>query len=142
MKILALDYGKVRIGLAYGINELKIAHPLSVITGKNKLIKLEQIIKLIDIWEINLVVCGMPSVQKEYFDPQKDILIKEINNFATQLESSTQLTVKFVTEDFSSYEASTRLKQMNLKIKQQKNILDMIAACVILENYWTSNDFC
>lgn len=150
MWIMSFDFGLNRIGVAICNTELKIPHPVTVITGRNKFEKLDKIEKLVQEWKPGHLVVGMP----EAFDTLningnannavkipteqqklKNELIDAINKFANRLKHKFKLPVSFINESYSSQIASNKLKQQNIKGKQQVGKLDMLAACEILQRY-------
>lgn len=134
MKIMAFDFGLKRIGVAIGDTEIKIPHPLTTISGKNKKDKLEQIIKLVNYWQPVHFVVGLPS-----FSEDKVELLGAIKNFSCDLIKTFNYKVDFVNEDDTSIMASLDLNMANIYGKKQRNKIDSLAACWILTEYFSIN---
>jgi putative holliday junction resolvase len=135
--ILAFDFGMVRIGVALANTDLKIPHPIFVITGKNKFEKFAKIKELVDLWKPSFFVVGMPLTdQPADENPEKMQLITNIKRFSNRLKEQFKLDVIFVNEEYSSVTASAKLNEQQVFAKQQKDKLDAIAACLILQRYF------
>jgi putative Holliday junction resolvase len=132
--LMGFDYGEARIGVATGNTMLKIAHPLVTITGEGMWHKIDQLEELITKWQPQLLVVGIPSPSD---DPQKIQLINTINNFAKRLKRKFNLPVTLIAEDFSSADAAMLLEEQAIYGKAQKGKLDQLAACAILQTYFS-----
>ena len=138
IKILAIDFGERRIGLAIGDLENKIATPLKTI----KNISYESILKEISLivveWEINQIVIGIPESY-----PDQNIN-KQITNFSKILRKKLKIDVILFNEDFSSnYAQSDLASQMKASRKKKinKEEIDRIAATIILQSYFENEIF-
>lgn len=132
--VMAFDYGEARIGVATGNTLLKIAHPLVTITGEGMWNKIDQLEELVTKWQPQLLVVGIPNASE---DPQKIQLINTINNFAKRLRRKFNLPVTLIAEDFSSADAAMLLEEQAVYGKAQKGKLDQLAACAILQTYFS-----
>lgn len=118
--VLAIDYGKKRIGLAIGDPKMRLAWPFNVIENNQELFeKLEKIITEKDIQEI---IIGWPvSLQGK-----KTEQTKETEKFIKTLRQKISLPIKIVDERLSSQLA----QKLSGKSKD-----DSLEAAVILESY-------
>ena len=132
--LMAFDYGEARIGVATGNTMLKIAHPLTTITGEGMWNKIDQLEELITKWQPQLLIVGIPSASD---DSQKIQLINTISNFAKRLGRKFNLPVTLIAEDFSSADAAMLLEEQAIYGKAQKGKLDQLAACAILQTYFS-----
>lgn len=128
---MAFDFGQVRIGVAIGNTLLKIPHPLTTISGHNKFDKLAKIAKLIEEWRPVLLVVGMPSESSD-----KQPLIDSILKFRNRLVHNFKLPVNFINEDYTSSIAGDQLQEQSIYGIKQKDKLDKLAACGILQTYF------
>ena len=131
IQVMAFDFGTTRIGVAIGNTLLKIPHPLDVITGKNKFDKLDKITKLVEKWQPNLFIVGLPSGSAD-----KENLLSQIKKFANRLQHRFKYPVEFVNEDYTSSAASQHLDEQFIYGYVQKSKLDQLAACEILTRYF------
>lgn len=134
VSIMAFDYGEARVGVAMGNTLLGIAHPLETIAVEGMHPKIDAIEKLIERWKPDILVVGRPH---ESDSPQKIQLVNTINNFVKRLARRTGLTVEVVNEDFTSSHASGLLKEQGIYGREQKEHLDKLAACSILQTYFS-----
>lgn len=144
---MAFDFGLKRIGVAIGNLVLKIPHPLATITGSNKYVKLEQIGELIEKWRPQILVVGMPSkhlnteqvdsYNMSLADLQKNQLVDSINNFKRMLLNKFKIEVIIIDESYSSVIAESQLYEQGIKANAHRNKLDQLAACNILQTYFT-----
>ena len=137
-KILAIDFGVKRIGLAIGDSESSIATPFRTIKNngyENCLIKIAEIVKE---WGINLIVLGKPEI---YSDQEVN---KQISNFGKILRKNLNIDIIFYNEDYSSNSAQAELAmqmQAGRKKKVNKEEIDRIAATLILQSYFENEIF-
>ena len=137
-RILAIDFGVKRIGLAIGDSESSIATPFKTIKNngyENCSIKISEIVKE---WGINLIVLGKPEI---YSDQEVN---KQIDNFGKILKKNLNIDVIFYNEDYSSNSAQAELAmqmQVGRKKKVNKEEIDRIAATLILQSYFENEIF-
>ena len=137
-RILAIDFGVKRIGLAIGDSESSIATPFKTIKNngyENCLIKIAEIVKE---WGINLIVLGKPEI---YSDQKVN---KQISNFGKILRKNLNIDIIFYNEDYSSNSAQAELAmqmQAGRKKKVNKAEIDRIAATLILQSYFENEIF-
>ena len=138
IKVLAIDFGEIRIGLAVGDSESKIATPLKTIKNHGYENVCNEIVKIVDEWQINRIVIGMPEI----FSDQK--INKKIKHFEKILKKNLDLDIFFYNEDYSSnYAQSELVHQMKVGRKKRinKEEIDRIAATIILQSYFENEIF-
>ena len=137
-RILAIDFGVKRIGLAIGDSESSIATPFKTIKNngyENCSITISEVVKE---WGINLIVLGKPEI---YSDQEVN---KQIGNFGKILRKNLNIDVIFYNEDYSSNSAQAELAmqmQAGRKKKVNKEEIDRIAATLILQSYFENEIF-
>lgn len=120
MKILGIDYGRKKIGLA--ISEGILATPLAVVKEKQPLAAIKKICLDQQITEI---VIGLPESG----------IVEEIKLFGQKLETMTGLTVAFQDETLTSRSAVAKMIAAGKKRKFRRQKEDAVAAALILESY-------
>lgn len=130
-KILGIDYGTVRIGLAISDSSHKIAFNHGKISVKNVQDTLEQIDKVILEHDIELIVLGLPIG----LNSQETTKSIEIRRFAKLLNSKICIDIKLWDERYSSKSAEQLLIEGNVRRKKRKEKIDSVAAQIILQNY-------
>ncbi|MFK7742094.1 MAG: Holliday junction resolvase RuvX [Planctomycetota bacterium] len=130
-RILAVDFGDARTGLAATDWTGSIAVPLPRIDSKDRKDVIRQIDELCRERETQGVVVGLPLT----VDGKVGDRAKQTQEFVDQLNDSLALPVATVDESHTTDEAHERLKQGGMKAKKRKDFADSIAALVILERY-------
>jgi putative Holliday junction resolvase len=125
-KLLGIDFGKKKIGIALSDDCQISARPLKTVPAK---IAIEEIKKILtqnpDI--VGLIV-GLPKSKSGDAE-------KSVKEFAELLKSQTNLPVDFIDERLTSWEARELLKEQGLKDEKIKELEDQTAAMLILQNY-------
>lgn len=127
-KVLALDYGTKRIGVASGDLEFKIAFPRELIENKNDEFVLKRVTELCEELGVVLVVVGLPLKMKA--EQSENKLLKQVEVFVEKLRD-TGLKVQLVDERLSSFEASQKVGFSHK--------VDQYAAQIILQRYFEEN---
>ena len=134
MRILGLDYGSKRIGVAI-CDELGItAQGLVTITRKNQEQDMEAIAGFIGSYSVEKIVIGYPL----RFDGTEGRQCEKINQFIGVLESTFSLPVIRQDETLTTKEAEEILIQANMRRKKRKDVVDKVAASMILQGYLNS----
>lgn len=135
-KILGIDWGTKRIGVAISDETKTIATPLptlKVTSIKGVLYKLRQIINKENI---STVVIGFPK----NLDGTESISSEKVKKFGEKLISpylkkNRKLQIAFVDETLSSWEAKVILKELGEKVVKDNGRIDQIVAASLLQNY-------
>jgi len=134
MRILALDYGTVRVGVAVS-DELKIiAQPLEFIAAQpaeGLLARLQQILRE---KEVELIIIGLPRNMNGSDGPAAE----SARRFAETLRQSVPQPIKMLDERLTSVQANRLLIQAKVRRAEQKKKVDMMAAAILLQSYLDS----
>ncbi len=131
-RVLAIDYGERRIGLAISDREQTMAFPLKTVdTRKADLLTTLQ--DLIREYDIQVIVLGDPLRT----DGQIGTAAEKIRQLRDELIQRFALPVILVDERLTSIEAQQRLKEIG-GTKRDKGRIDAVAAMIILESYLQS----
>lgn len=131
MRVLAIDLGDVRTGLAAGDDVVRLAQPLKVIEESDPDRRLERVIEEIDRHGADLLVVGLPINMDDTEGPRA-LAARE---FGRVLAERTRLPVEYQDERLSSFEADESLKGSGLTRKGRKRIQDAVAAATILGDW-------
>ena len=131
MRILAVDHGEKRIGLAISDPTGTIANPLTVIQHISRAIDAAQVATLAAEHGAGLIVVG------QSFDEngQPNLAGRRAERFAGALREQTDLPVELWDESFSTQKARAARIQMGVSRNKRAGHLDEIAATVILQSY-------
>ena len=131
MKVLAVDHGEKRIGLAVSDPTGTITNPLTVIMHISRIIDAAQIAKIASEREAELIVVG----QSFDIDGKPNLAGRRAARFAQALQEQTNLPVKLWDEAYSTQKARAARIQMGVSRKNRAGHLDELAATVILQSY-------
>jgi putative Holliday junction resolvase len=126
-KILSIDVGEKRVGLATSDELGIIASPFGYLDRENAV---EKIVDLIGRENIGQIVVGLPFLPSGTLGSQA----KDVQVFVQELQKVVKVGIDFENEILSSVEATNRLKQMKRKMGN-KGEVDAMAATIILESY-------
>lgn len=130
--VLCFDFGEQRVGVAVGEHTLANANPLMVIDNESNEARFTIISQLINEWQPKLLIVGLPLS----LDGSETNVTQLCKKFARRLNGRFNLPVMLIDERYSSVEASDLLKQVGIKGRAQKTMLDQVAAQTILQSYF------
>ena len=131
MRILGIDFGEKRIGLAISDPMGMTAQGLPTLENKNKKQVLADLGDLCKEREVNEVVIGLPRNMDGSFGPKA----KQVQELLPELEKTLQVPVLAWDERLTSREAGRLMIEQGLSRKRQREGSDRIAATLILQNY-------
>lgn len=131
MKIMAVDYGDARTGLAVCDRTETLASPVGVIQEKSIAKAAEKIVYASREFEVGMVVIGLPV----NMDGSEGARAKKSRKLGGMLEKILDIPVAFWDERNTTKIAETLLSQAGTFGKKRKEELDAVAATVILESY-------
>jgi len=131
MRILALDHGTKRIGVAVS-DELKmIAQPLEYILTEPFAPFLERLKHLIIEKEVELILIGMPRNMDGSYGPAA----QKVETFVAVLRGAVTVPIKTLDERLTSAQANRVLIQGGVRREQRKEKVDKMAAAILLQSY-------
>jgi putative Holliday junction resolvase len=155
-RILSLDYGRRRIGVAVsdplritaqGLETIVVGSYEEVQKGKGQRAKgkgrsetivvdsyegiLELISSLVGRWDVDEIVIGLPLRS----DGSKGEMAEEVERFQEDLVERVGVSVHLIDERMTSLAASRALKEMGVKTGHRKDEVDRIAATLLLQDY-------
>jgi len=137
MRILAVDHGEKRIGLALSDPTATIASPFKVIKHVSRLMDAAQVANLAAENEVALIVIGQ-SYDEE---GNPNLAGRRAAKFAESLKEQTQIPVVLWDESFSTQDARATRIEMNISRKQRAGHMDELAAVMILRSYIESQRY-
>ena len=133
-RIVALDIGDVRIGVAVSDPTRTVASPVEVITRVGWGPDTRAIRAICDRYETTQVVSGLPL----NMDGTEGFQAGKVRDLCAQLEKAG-LTVFFQDERLSTVTAEEALLEGNLSRRDRRGVVDKVAAAVILEQWLKEN---
>ncbi len=130
-RILALDYGDKKIGVAISDPMKIIAKPLQIIINSNFNNVLIEITSLIKELNVSLILVGMPITMKNTYSQQTHKVI----DFVESLKNNLSIEVKTYDERLTSKMAEKILVNQGVKTGHNKQEIDKVSAAIFLQNY-------
>lgn len=133
MRVLSIDYGDVRTGIA-------ITDPLGITAQGLKTIKnqnsdkilLKEIEEIVEKYNVEKIVIGMPLNLKG----EKTVRAEKTENFIHKLKCKFgKMPIEAIDERLTTVQAQKTMNFLEVNKKNKKNIVDTIAAVYILETY-------
>ena len=132
MKIMAVDFGEARTGLAVCDRTEFLASPVGVIQERDFETCVKKVayaaVKELDV---GMVVVGLPKNMDGSLGPRAELCDK----FARALRALIPLPVETWDERQTTMQAATYLNEMNVRGAKRKEVSDEVAATIILESY-------
>ena len=136
MRVMAIDYGKSRVGIALSDPLGVISQPLTTIKVKSQKSLFRQILEIIQQSDVGLIIIGNPLSHKG----EATRMSEQISRFIKQLKKMTDIEIKLWDERFTSQYAMNIMKE--IKVKKQKDLVDQVAASIMLDEYLRSCSTC
>lgn len=135
-KVMAIDYGGAKVGLAVSDGDRQMAFGRGVLRDHSKEKLVGEILKIVENEGLNQVVIGLPlGPNGEETDQTQRIrdfglLISEI-----AVKCDVTISIDYIDESFSTFEANQRMREMGLDLAQRKATEDEMAAIILLQRY-------
>lgn len=136
MIILSVDLGKARTGLAISDITETLASPLAQIHEKNPAELLDKVANVVMARGVDLIVVGLPK----NMDGTEGDSAKYAREFAKKLKEKTGIIVRLQDERGTTITAHNYLNATNTRGIKRKNVVDSVAATIILQNYLDSQN--
>ena len=135
MRLLGVDHGEKRIGLALSDPTATIASPFKVVEHTSRLMDAAQVAALAQENEVGLIVIG------QSFDEEgkPNLAGRRAAKFAAALREQTHIPIVLWDESFSTQDARMTRIELGVSRKKRAGHHDALAAVVILQSYLESN---
>lgn len=137
-RIIGLDYGLARIGIAVSDERHIIASPMLTFTCEKKIE--ETVNKLIfelgkhaetNNYIIEEIIIGLPLMMSG----KQGMIADEVIHFVELLRQKTTIPIKTWDERLTTVQADRSLREGSMSRKKRARVVDVVAACIILQNY-------
>ena len=133
MKIMAVDYGDARTGLAVCDRTEFLASPVGVIEERNFYFAIQKVAHAVQEYGVQMVIVGYPVNMNGTIGPRAE----KCAQFAELLKTKVNVPVELWDERSTTVEAHNYLYETNTRGKKRKEVIDEVAATIILESYLT-----
>lgn len=131
-RVMAVDWGEARIGVALSDPTRVLATPLTTLHEKDKRKQIERVAALVAEHEVARVLVGLPL----HMDGKETTTTVPATRFAEKLARTVEVPVELVDERLSSALAESRLSEAKRKPRRHdKGRLDAAAAAVVLQQW-------
>lgn len=134
-RVMALDYGDVRIGIALSDITRFLASGLENYTRVSLEVDCKHIAELIANNNVKVVVLGLPL----NMDGTSGVRVVKTKEFAEELKKYTDAKIDFLDERLTSVSAEKILISADVSRKKRKQVLDKLSATIILQDYLDTN---
>ncbi|MDR2592636.1 MAG: Holliday junction resolvase RuvX [Chitinispirillales bacterium] len=131
MKLMGIDYGRRRIGIAVSDDEGTLARSIGIVDRKSHPNYIDELTKIISQENPAAIVFGLPLS----IDDEETAMSREVREFATAIEQRVNLPIHFIDESFTSKKAAELMMYRKKKARRDKSLSDRIASCLILQEY-------
>ncbi len=126
MRVVALDYGEKRIGVAVAHTEIGIALPATVLPND-----IEAVVRWLKQEKAELVVVGIPT----HLWGEKSARAEQVEAFIDALRAHLDIPIETVDERLTTREAERRLIEGDMRRERRRQVQDAVSASLILETY-------
>jgi len=131
MRVLGLDLGSKRIGVALSDPEGAIASPLTTLERCGAARDLAALAELVREHEVGEIVVGLPL----HMDGRRGPEAEAARGFARQLSASLGIPVNMLDERLTTVEAEHALRESGRKGKKRRAVIDAVAASILLRTW-------
>jgi putative holliday junction resolvase len=131
MRIMGIDYGTKRIGVAISDPSCTMAHPLDIILVREDGSHMESLKKIARDYQVEKIVVGLPyNMEGDVGESAKKVML-----WAEEVARELGLPVDLWDERLTTAEAHEVLMHLKVKGPKRRQIVDKIAASIILKSY-------
>lgn len=131
MRLMGVDYGDVRIGIALSDPLFITAQTFEVIDRRKTRRPAERIAQIVIEQSVDMIVVGLPVNMNGTMGER----VTRTQEFAKELEELTGLQVKWMDERLTTVRAEQILIEGDVRRKKRKSVVDKVAAALILQAY-------
>jgi putative Holliday junction resolvase len=130
-RLMALDLGEKRIGVALSDQTHSFARAFSVFKRKSRIEDFERIRQIIDDKKVNLLIVGLPISASGV----ESVKAAWVRDYVADLENYISIEIELWDESFSTVDAEASLRSRGIKGRKRRERVDSVAAAFILQSY-------
>jgi putative holliday junction resolvase len=135
VRLLGLDVGDARVGVAVSDPSGRVATPLKVLDARALEGDLGPLERLVEEYEVEAIVVGLPLTLAGEEGPQARLVRERVGSWASRLA----VPIVFADERLTTAQARRSLSEMGLTERDARRTVDMVAAALILQGYLESD---
>ncbi|HWD18487.1 MAG TPA: Holliday junction resolvase RuvX [Verrucomicrobiae bacterium] len=136
MRVLGIDHGSKRIGLALSDETATIAHPLEFIAAEPAAKALERLAEIVRERAVGKIVVGMPRNMNGTYGPAAE----KVREFIAALQQGVAAPIKAWDERLTSTQANRFLIASGMSREKRKTKVDQTAAAILLQSFLDSEN--
>lgn len=133
-RIMGIDYGSARIGVALSDELQMLAHPTETIASAKVADPVARIAALVSEKNVELIVVGLPRHMNGRVGTSAD----EASSFAEELKAKVECEVRTWDERLSTVAAQRALREAGKSVRESRGYIDQVAAQMLLQSYLDS----
>ena len=133
-RILAIDLGTKRVGIAMSDPTLTIAQPFKTIIFSNIKTFVQDLLEIAKSYEIEMIIIGFPLTMKGKFSEKTT----EVKNIFEEVKSRIPIPMELYDERLTTILAHNTMHQLDMKPSKERDKVDQLAAMHLLQNYLDS----
>ena len=130
-RLLGIDYGTVRIGLALSDPTRTLASPLPFLENNSPQQVTQALSAMIQTHQISALIIGLPRNMDGTYGPSA----QKVRDFISQIQQDIPLPITPIDERLTTAQASKQLAGIGLNQKKLRKKVDSSSACLILQQY-------
>ncbi len=131
MRLMGMDLGEKTIGIAISDELGWTAQGLEVIRRTNLTNDFGRLKEIVKEKQVTKIIMGLPRRTDGSYGPETD----KVKDFVVKMEKEIPIPVEYWDERFSTVAAERVLLEGDVRRKKRRQVIDMVAACVILQAY-------
>jgi putative Holliday junction resolvase len=132
VRVLCLDLGSKRIGVAISDNDGRVATPIDTVhRSRDRAREHREIEALVQEWEAELLVVGMPYS----LDGSRGPAAKNVESEIEELLCTISVPIETYDERLTTVTANRVLMEMDLRADERRKVVDKVAASIILQSW-------
>jgi putative Holliday junction resolvase len=133
-RVMALDVGGRRIGVALSDSTRVLATPLTTLRAEPRARVLAEIAALVERNDVTALVVGLPLTLSGEIGPQAQL----VQSFAEELRAALKVPIYMFDERLTSVAAERLMQDLGIKPERRKARIDEVAASIILQDFLDS----
>ena len=134
MRVLAIDHGTKRMGIALSDELRTIAQPLEYIAAEPLNKFFDRLAQIVGDKQVSLIVVGVPRNMDGTYGPAA----AKVQEFITALKEAVAVPIKSWDERLTSVQANRYLIEADVRRSKRKEKVDKTAAAILLQSYLDS----
>jgi putative Holliday junction resolvase len=131
VRVLGLDIGEKRIGVAVSDRDAHVATPLVVLDARRTLADAVELRRILEDYEIGTIVAGLPLSLDGTVGPQAGRVARDVERLSVLIGRD----IETIDERLTSAEAKRRMRETGASERVARGSIDMVAAAILLQTY-------